>query len=98
MTYEEFAPLFTMLVSEKKTQDDFIRCLPESIAEAFFENEYVGSLERQISSLMELMFPDKDLLEAVYHMMYEYNVWDSDEINPDTLEEKLAYFKENYFS
>lgn len=98
MTYEEFVPIFTMLTEEKKKQDDFIRCLPHSISEAFFDNEYVESLDRQVSFLMETLFEDKELLESVYNLMYEYNVWDTDEATSVTLEDKLAYIKNEHFS
>lgn len=98
MTYEELEPIFTMLTEEKKKQDDFIRCLPNSIAEAFFDNEHVESFERQVSFLMEALFEDKGLLEGVYNLMYEYNVWDTDEDIAETLEDKLAYIKKVYFS
>jgi hypothetical protein len=99
MTYEEFELIFVMLECEKKTQDDFINSLPASIADAFFENEYVGSLERQISSMMEILFPDKDLLEAVYNLMYGAFFGMSDETTVlETLEDKLAHFKKVYFS
>ena len=99
MTYEEFEPLFTMLVEEKEKLDDFIDGLPHSISAAFFANEYVESLERQISALLETLFEDKDLLEDVYNLMYGAFFRNSDE-NPvlETLHDKLVYFKTNYFT
>jgi hypothetical protein len=99
MTYEEFTPLFTMLVEEKKKQDNFIRCLPNSIAEAFFDNEYVEALERQTDFLLNALFEDKDLLEDVYNLMYGafFGMSDEDPVL-ETLEGKLAYLKTNYFS
>lgn len=99
MTYEEFEPIFTMLVEEKQKLDDFIDGLPPSISAAFFANEYVESLERQVSFLLEALFEDKEMLESVYNIMYGAFFGISDE-NPVlvTLEDKLAYIKKIYFS
>lgn len=99
MTYEEFEPLFLMLVEQKETQDEFISCLPASIAGSFFSNEYIESLERQIDFLLDALFKDKDLLEDVYNLMYGAFFGISDE-NPvlETIHDKLTYLKTNYFS
>ena len=99
MTYEEFEPLFIMLVKEKEKQDNFIKCLPNSISAAFFDNEYVESFERQINALMEALFEDKDLLESVYDLMYGAFFGINDETPVlETIHDKLAYVKTNYFT
>lgn len=99
MTYEQFEPLFIMLVEEKEKLDDFIDGLPPSISAAFFANEYVESLERQVSFLLEALFEDKEMLESVYNVLYGafFGISDEDPVL-ETLHDKLAYFKTNYFT
>ena len=95
MTYDEFEPLFVMLVEEKKTQDRFFEHLPFSIAKAFCANEYTDSLERQVSFLLDALIIDNELIEDVNTFLFGFEL--SGVVIPETLEGKLAYFKEKYF-
>ncbi len=103
MTYEDFAPLFTILYNGWKAQDAFIQSVPPSIREAFFDNEYVGALESQQNALMTQAFKDKDMLEMVDYFLYEFKFgykisgkgqdWDI-----QNFDQILNYFNYVYFS
>ena len=102
MTYEEFVPLYEMLIVEKQTQEEFLNALPTSISDAFFDNELVESLEKQKSYLVEALVKDEDLLEVIYYFLYEHHcvIISADGTRNEYLhlDDKLAYFKEQFFS
>ena len=102
MKYVKFKNLFEILMLEKDNRDVFIKSVPVSIQDAFFDNEYVESYYREVNALMVALF-HQPLIDDIDYFLYDTKPWKiiqgvngerSYEIN--TIEEMLLYFEAEY--
>jgi len=107
MNYETIANVFTFLYEQDKIRYNWISSIPDDIGDVFYDNDYVNSLYKVNSLLLEQLFVnDSAIFEDINYFLYEcYSggrilakdkeyVFDVDTL----LEEVLIYFKEVYFS
>lgn len=71
MKFDTFKDLFSTLLREKENRDTFIKSVPSSIRDAFFDNEYIESYYVEVNALMSALFTDKILLDDIDYFLYE---------------------------
>ena len=100
MNYKEFEPIFTRIYSDTKKQDEFLKSIPVSIRDAFFDNEYSNSLEMLKEFMMKKLF-STEITDDIMYFLYDWKSGYDIETNGniyiiDDFEDMLIYFKKEY--
>lgn len=101
MTFDKFKSIFTVLYNETKNQNNFVDCLPSTIKQAIFDNEYTNSLAREKRLLLKHLFT-QPVFEDIDYFLYDFKVGfriiiDEKEYAPANFEGILYYFQQVHF-
>lgn len=72
MNVEQFKNTIEFLYEQKQKRDAWIDKIPSDISSAFFDNEHVDSLHKEISFLLKVLFKP-ELLEEIEWFLYEWS-------------------------
>jgi len=108
MNYETVAEIFTFLYEQGRIRDKWLDSCPLSVQCAFYDNEYVNSLQDVNTFLIQQVFVnDQRIQQDIEYFLYECRkggkIITANGVGyvftPDNLlQEVLEYFKEVYFS
>jgi hypothetical protein len=86
--------IFKNLYNNLQARHEFTDKLPQSIAQAFWDNEMIEAYDRDVSMLMKAIFPDH--IESIYWFLYEWRPgFEVNDTPIHNIDQYIEYLKAN---